>query len=89
MNELSHLTVHSFDIAENTHYFLDKAQADLAYQHAEDKNDYPEWREPTPVLQLLEIKDALLGEFAKRIAFLELQLERAELGSDSFDLGAS
>ncbi|BEU03922.1 hypothetical protein OAG1_27220 [Agarivorans sp. OAG1] len=82
-------TIYAFDIAENTYYFFDQLEAEQAFQQAEAKGDYPEWREPTPMLELLKIKDALLGEFAKRIAFLELQLERAELGSDSFDLGAN
>ncbi|GAB1622714.1 hypothetical protein AAOGI_27640 [Agarivorans albus] len=82
-------TIYAFDIAENTYYFFGQLEAEQAFQQAEAKGDYPEWREPTPMLELLKIKDALLGEFAKRIAFLELQLERAELGSDSFDLGAN
>ncbi|WP_221076641.1 hypothetical protein [Agarivorans aestuarii] len=81
--------IYAFDIVENTYYFFDKLEAEQAFEQAEAKGDFPEWREPTQMLELLTIKDALLGEFAKRIAFLELQLERAELGSDSFDLGAS
>ena len=81
--------IYAFDIVENTYYFFEQLEAEQAFLQAEVKGDYPEWREPTPMLELLKIKDALLGEFAKRIAFLELQLERAELGADSFDLGAN
>lgn len=81
--------IYAFDIVENTYYFFDKLEAEQAFDQAEAKGDFPEWREPTQMLELLTIKDALLGEFAKRIAFLELQLERAELGSNSFDLGAN
>ena len=89
MSDQANPTIYAFDIAENTYYFFNQLEAEQAFQQAEAKVDSPEWREPTPMLELLKIKDALLGEFAKRIAFLELQLERAELGSDSFDLGAN
>ncbi|WP_432453903.1 MULTISPECIES: hypothetical protein [unclassified Agarivorans] len=88
MSALATTMIYAFDVAEQTHYYFDQSEANQAYAKAELAVEHPDWREPMTVLELLEIKDALLGEFVKRIAFLELQLERVEMGSDSFDLDA-
>ncbi|UPW17206.1 hypothetical protein M0C34_13240 [Agarivorans sp. TSD2052] len=88
MTEANPVMIYSFDIGEKSHYFLQQREAELAFENAELAGEHPEWREASELTELLAIKDALLGTFVKRIAFLELQLERAEMDADSFDLGA-
>ncbi len=86
MTKAEQLMVYYFDVGEQSYYFLEEQAANQAYVEAELRGDHPIWGEPTPLVTLLEIKDALLGKFTKRIAFLELQLERAELAHSDFDL---
>ena len=89
MTSAEQYMVYYFDVGEQSYYFLDEQAANQAYVEAELRGDHPSWGEPTPLVTLLEIKDALLGKFTKRIAFLELQLERAELAHGDFDLSGS
>ncbi len=87
MTKPEQCVVYCFDIGEQSYYFLDEQAANQAFTEAEQRGELPMWGEPTPLVTLLEIKDALLAKFTKRIAFLELQLERAEMSHLDFDLG--
>ncbi|WP_026958915.1 MULTISPECIES: hypothetical protein [Aliagarivorans] len=82
------MLIYAWDLDERTHYFTEQSEAQEAFDVAAQEGGFPEWREPAELLGLLDAKDQLLGEFAKRIAFLELSLERAELKGNDFDLGA-
>jgi hypothetical protein len=87
MTSAEQYMVYYFYVGEQSYYFLDEQAANQAFTEAELRGELPMWGEPTPLATLLEIKDALLAKFTKRIAFLELQLERAEMSHLDFDLG--